>query len=143
MRNMESLTIAPGWTIPAEDLSVRFVRSSGPGGQNVNKVATKVEMRFALARCSQLSDGQRARLAAIVPGSVTQAGEMVLFSDETRSQLSNLERVRARLRGLLLQARQAPKKRRPTRPSRAAKARRADEKKRRSSVKANRQRIRY
>lgn len=140
---VDALAVAPGWIIPAADLSLRFVRSSGPGGQNVNKVATKVELRFAFSTCAALNEGQRLRLRALVPGSINQAGELVLFSDETRSQLNNVERARTRLRALLLQARIPPKKRRPTRPSRAAKARRVDGKKRRGAIKADRRRVRY
>lgn len=124
--------------IPASDLSARFVRSGGPGGQNVNKVSTKVELRFALDRTDCLSEGQKARFRALFPSAITQGGEVLLFGDEHRSQALNLEAVRQRLKSMILSARRPPRARRPTLPSRAAKQRRRDEKRRRGLIKKQR-----
>lgn len=135
---MESLRLDGDWLIPAQDLSVRFVRSSGPGGQNVNKVATKVELRFELERTEALSSGQKLRLAARYPSQVTREGQLVLSGDEHRSQVMNLEAVRERLREMILAVRRPPRARRPTKPSRAEKQRRLDEKRHRAGVKSQR-----
>lgn len=135
---MEPLRLDGDWMIPAQDLSVRFVRSSGPGGQNVNKVATKVELRLELKRTEALSSGQKARLAERYPSQVTRDGQLVLTGDEHRSQVMNLEAARKRMREMILQVRRPPRARRPTKPSRAAKARRLDEKRHRANVKTQR-----
>lgn len=135
---MDPLPLDENWTIPASDLSVRFVRSSGPGGQNVNKVATKVELRFALDLSAALTEGQKSRLRAMYPSFVTRSGELVLSGDEHRSQSMNLEATRARLRNMVLSARKPPRTRRPTQPSRASKRRRLDEKQKRGQIKKER-----
>lgn len=135
---MESLRLDGDWLIPAGDLSVRFVRSSGPGGQNVNKVATKVELRFEFDRTEALSSGQKLRLAARYPSQITREGQLVLTGDEHRSQVMNLEAVRARLREMILAVRRPPRVRRTTKPTRAAKQRRLDEKRYRARVKSQR-----
>lgn len=135
---MEPLRLDGDWLIPAQDLSVRFVRSSGPGGQNVNKVATKVELRLELRQTEALSVGQKARLAQRYPSQVTREGQLILTGDEHRSQVMNLEAARKRLREMILQVRRPPRVRRATKPSRAAKQRRLDEKRHRASVKTQR-----
>jgi ribosome-associated protein len=135
---MEPLQLADDWMIPASDLSARFVRSSGPGGQNVNKVSTKVELRFALEQTESLSGGQKARFRAMFPSAITQGGEVLLFGDEHRSQSMNLEAVRQRLKSMVLSARRPPRARRATQPSRGAKQRRRDEKRRRGLLKKQR-----
>jgi ribosome-associated protein len=131
------LQIAPGWAIPAEDLALAFVRSSGPGGQNVNKVATKVELRLSL-RTSALTPGQKQRLSAAYPSHVSADGELILTSDRFRSQGRNKRDVEERLVAMLLAIRAPPPRRVPTRPSRAAKARRVAEKRARGEAKAQR-----
>lgn len=134
------LQIAPGWAIPAEDIALSFVRSSGPGGQNVNKVATKVELRFSLRTTSALTAGQKQRLSAAYPSHVNGEGELILTSDRFRSQGRNKRDVEERLVAMLLAIRSPPPRRVPTRPSRAAKARRVAEKRARGEAKAQRRR---
>lgn len=132
------LNVAPDWVIPEEDLRVRYVRSSGPGGQNVNKVATKVELRFALATTDALSQAQKHRLSSAFPSHVTQEGDFLLRGDRHRSQSRNEQDVRSRLAEMLLSVRFPPRPRRPTRPSRSAKARRLDAKRARATLKGQR-----
>jgi ribosome-associated protein len=134
------LEVAPGWVVPAADLEFRFVRSSGPGGQNVNKVATKVELRLKLAATRALSPGQKQRLIAAHPSHVSLEGDFILTSDRFRSQPRNQRDAEERLAGMLLAIRMPPRRRVPTRPSRAAKARRVAEKRQRSEAKAQRRR---
>ena len=134
------LQIAPGWAIPAEDIALSFVRSSGPGGQNVNKVATKVELRFSLRTTSALTAGQKQRLSAAYPSHVNGEGELILTSDRFLSQGRNKRDVEELLVAMLLAIRSPPPRRVPTRPSRAAKARRVAEKRARGEAKAQRRR---
>jgi len=143
MRFVQALELLPGWKIPSTDLVARFVRSSGPGGQNVNKVATKVELRFGVARSGALSPSQKERLAERFPSAMTLAGEFVIACDETRSQANNLEAARERLKEMILSVRAPPRARRATRPTRGAKQRRLTAKKQRSDVKRQRGRVDY
>jgi ribosome-associated protein len=138
MRAMDALEILPTWSVPARELTVRFVRSSGPGGNNVNTVSTMVELWFAYSTSTALTPGKNQRLQARFPSQVNQQGELVLVSDETRSQVMNLESVRGRLKEMILLVKVAPKVRRPTRPSRAAKQRRLSEKRHRGETKLRR-----
>ena len=132
------LQVAPGWIIPSDDLEWSFVRSSGPGGQNVNKVATKVELRFRFATSTALSAPQKRRLAETFPSHVTRAGEFLLAGDRYRSQPQNQRDVGERLVQMLLGIRTAPKRRVATRPSRAAKKRRVAAKRARGDIKRGR-----
>ncbi len=135
---MDPLELDENWWIPARDLTARFVRSSGPGGQNVNKVATKVELRLDLAGTEALSPSQKARLAASFPSQVTREGELIVTGDEHRSQSMNLEATRLRLREMILRIRRPPRIRKKTAPSRAAKKRRLDDKRHRAQLKQKR-----
>lgn len=117
----------------------RFIRSSGPGGQNVNKVATAVELRFDVG-ASELPDAVKDRLRTLAARRLTADGRLLIDSRAYRTQAQNREAARERLLALIDQARREPKKRRPTRPKAAAKEQRLQSKKRRSTIKALRTR---
>jgi len=111
------------------EIEYSFSRSSGPGGQNVNKVNTKVELRFNINNSVLLTDNQRNRISSKLSKRITANGEIVLTSDETRSQLKNKEIVTEKFYTLLEEALKRKKKRIPTKPSRKAKENRLKEKK--------------
>jgi ribosome-associated protein len=131
------LQITPQLAIPDAELDERFVRASGPGGQNVNKVSTAVELRFDVT-ASTLPRDIKDRLIALAGNRMSTEGVLLIDSREHRTQTQNREAARARLVALLQAAAHRPKRRRPTRPSGASKERRLTEKKRRSSVKRQR-----
>lgn len=132
------LQIAPGVVVDERDLHERFVRSSGPGGQNVNKVATAVELRFNVETAS-LPDDLKERLYALAGNRISD-GVLLIDSRAFRSQLENREAARERLVELLQRAAVRPKKRRPTKPKKAAREKRLDAKKKRGAVKTLRRR---
>ena len=123
-----------GIDIPPSALAWKFVRSRGPGGQNVNKVATAVECRLNLDEAG-IDPGVRERLERLAASRLTAAGYIVIFADTHRTQQRNREAALERLSTLIEQARQVPKRRIPTTPSAGAKARRRDEKRRRAGIK--------
>jgi ribosome-associated protein len=135
---MPKLVIDRTWIIPEEDLELSYVRSSGPGGQNVNKVSTKVELRFRLSQCTALSSAQKRRLVAAHSGHVTRSGDIVLSSDRFRSQSRNQEDVLERLARMIRKIRTAPKRRVATKPTRASQQRRVQEKRQRGELKRQR-----
>jgi ribosome-associated protein len=110
--------------IPEREYALAFVRSPGPGGQNVNKVATACELRFHVASTSLLDEGGKERLRALAGRRLTRGDEIVLEAHRHRTQEGNRRDAVARLEELVRQARHVPKPRKKTRPGRAAKARR-------------------
>lgn len=132
------LLVTPTLSIPAAELVWTAMRSSGPGGQNVNKVSTKVELRFDFEASACLPGPVKARLARLAAGRLDAEGRIVITSQATRFQAQNLEDAREKLASLIRSALVAPKRRRPTRPSRASKERRLDSKRRTSEKKRGR-----
>src|SRR5262245_36211747 len=132
------LEIGPGITIEDSELEEKFIRSSGPGGQNVNKVATAVELRFDPSRSPAISPEMLARLRALAGTRMTVDGVLVIQARRFRTQVQNREDARLRLKDLLLQALSVPKRRKKTKPMADAKEQRVQAKKRRSEVKRGR-----
>lgn len=138
---MESLDITRTLNIPLAELGFAFSRSSGAGGQNVNKVNTRVELRFDVVQSPSLDDRQRQLLVDKLANRLTQDGVLIVNSDRHRTQGRNREDCLERFVALLADAlKKPPPKRKPTRPGRAAKKRRLDAKKRHSDKKTNRRR---
>ncbi len=134
----DAVEFVRGVRLAESSIRFRYARSSGPGGQNVNKVNTKAELWVPLDALYGLSERAMARLRQMAGKRLTIAGEIHIASDAERSQEANRAAVLQRLRDLLSQAVHEPKARRKTKPSKAAKRRRLDSKKRRGAVKANR-----
>jgi ribosome-associated protein len=125
--------------ISETDLEESFIAASGPGGQNVNKVATSVQLRFALEACESLPEPVKARLRVLAGRRLAQDGVLTICAEQYRSQLRNREDARERLFALIREAAVPPKPRRPTRPTKGSKTRRLDEKSRRGDIKRQRQ----
>lgn len=129
--------------LPEEELSFSASRGGGPGGQHVNKVASRITLRFDVANSPSLSDDQRRTLLEKLSSRLTRDGVLLLSSHESRSQVANREEVVRRFAQLLREGLQRPKKRRPTRPTRGSRERRIESKKRRAGVKRGRGKVRH
>lgn len=135
---MDDLPIKDDVVIPASDLDWSASRSGGPGGQNVNKTSTKVDLRFDLAGTSALPPAVKARLRKQAGVLLDGEGQLVIMSSATRSQAANLEDARQRLREKILAALVRPKRRRATKPTRGSKRRRLSAKRMHSEKKQGR-----
>src|SRR5262249_22309273 len=133
------IAITPTLSLDENEIEERFVRASGPGGQNVNKVSTAVQLRLDVA-ASSLPDELKPRLITLAGNRMTSDGVLVIDSREHRTQAQNRDAARDRLIALIRRAAVPPRKRRPTRPGKAAKEQRLASKKRRAKLKADRQR---
>jgi ribosome-associated protein len=131
----EPIVITDTVRIPGHALSMRAVCASGPGGQNVNRVATKVILEVDLETIEGLTDEQNARLRVLARRRLDARGRLVVTSQATRTQARNLEDARDKVRGLVRAALTCPRRRRPTAPSRAAEERRIAEKKHYGKIK--------
>jgi ribosome-associated protein len=132
------LRISPTILIPEDELHLAFARSGGPGGQNVNKVSSKAELRWTPSTSRALSETDRAWLLRRLGSKLTTEGELIVVSTKTRDQLRNREDAEAKLVELVATALLRPKLRRATKPSRGAKERRLREKRVRSEIKRGR-----
>ncbi len=132
------IRITPHIVLDERELKLQFIRAAGPGGQNVNKVATAVQLRFDVAASPSLPADVRTRLTELAGNRVNAAGELVLTARRFRTQDANRRDAVDRLAQLIRRAAVPPKKRKPTRPSRAAKRRRLEAKRRQSDKKRSR-----
>ena len=138
-----ALEIAPGVVIQDSELSFAFVRASGPGGQNVNKVSSAVQLRFDLAGSGALSEPAKNRLRALAGRRVTDDGALLIIARNQRSQDHNRREALERLTDLVRRALIAPKARRATKPTRASKERRLESKVRQRRTKQGRKAVRW
>lgn len=139
---MPDLPISHGIWIPESAIAFRAIRSAGPGGQNVNKVASKVELRVSVDQIVGLSAAARARLQELAGWRWLDSGELLVTASETRNQLENRQIAEAKIVSLVRESLVAPKARRPTKPTKASKERRLTAKQGRSERKQNRGRVR-
>ena len=135
---MEPLRINSRLILPPGELHASFSRSGGPGGQNVNKVATRVQLRFSVLESPSLGERRRALLMRQLKSRLTKGGEVIVHASSHRERGRNLEEARQRLAALLCSGLQMPRKRKPTKPTRASKRRRLDAKRKRGDLKRSR-----
>lgn len=136
---MRDVAISEKITIPAAEIKMAFARSGGPGGQNVNKVETKVELRWSPADSTAFNEADRTWLVSRLQSRLTGSGELLVTSTKTRDQQKNREDALDKLADIIRSALKRPKLRKPTKPSRGAKRRRFEDKKHRGAVKRDRQ----
>jgi ribosome-associated protein len=136
----DPIVVADAVRVPAWAISVQASRASGPGGQNVNKVATKIELRVDLHGIEGLTEPARERLRRLAAHRLDADGRLVVTSQATRSQADNLEDARGKVRALIAQALVRPKSRRPTKPTAGAREARIAGKKHRGAIKQSRSR---
>lgn len=136
----ERLSIAPGLDLPRSELEYRASRSGGPGGQHVNTSSTRVEVWWDIAASPTLSEEQRVRLLARLGARLDGSGRLRLVSSTSRSQLRNREEVTERLIRVIAEALRVPKQRKRTKPTRAAREKRLEAKRRRGATKRERRR---
>jgi ribosome-associated protein len=132
------IPVTPHLSIDESEITETFIRGSGPGGQNVNKVASAVQLRFDVLNSPSLPDDVKARLARLAGRRLTQDGVLIISAQRFRTQERNREDALSRLVELIRLATERPKPRRPTRPTLASKKRRLESKARRSEVKRGR-----
>ena len=137
------IPVTPSLALDERDLEERFIRAAGPGGQNVNKVSTAVELRFNVNGYTVLPEDVRSRLEKLAGRRLTLDGEIVIRADEHRTQDRNRSEALARLIALVEQATHRPKPRKPTKVPKAQKQKRLEHKAKRGSIKANRARPRH
>ena len=135
---MRDIVVTSRLTIPAGELGIAFARSGGPGGQNVNKVASKVDLRWNPTTSTALTDEDRAWLLSRLGKRLTNEGELIVTSTLTRDQIKNRDDAMSKLALIVRAALDRPKNRRATKPTRASKRRRVEGKRHRAEIKRNR-----
>lgn len=135
---MQDIIVTPRLTIPAAELGLAFSRSGGPGGQNVNKVASKVELRWSPTTSAALSDEDRTWPISRLANRLTTDGTLIVTSTKTRDQIKNRDDAMSKLTLIVRAALDRPKARKPTKPSKGSKRRRVEAKRHRSEIKRNR-----
>ena len=137
------IQVTPTIAIDEKEITLDFVRASGPGGQNVNKVSTAVQLRFDVANSPSLPDDVRSRMTRLAGKRITKDGVLIIDARRFRTQEQNQQDALDRLINLIRQAAEKPKVRRKTKPSPAAKEQRLEEKHRRSETKRRRRPVRF
>lgn len=135
---MTDLVVTPRLTIPAGELEISFARSGGPGGQNVNKVSSKVDLRWNPTTSTALGEDDRARIVEKLKSRLTNDGVLIVTSTLTRDQIQNREDARSKLALIVKAALDRPKPRKATKPSKGAKRRRIADKRHQAEKKSNR-----